>query len=421
MKKLIKTRLKSKKTGSVLVLVLLLVLVSMIIGTGLLALGTQSRVASINQVQDMMARSAADAGLERAVQEINNAVTAKTWSESVKPHVNNAALPYSDSIYSVKTVYDGSTEEYEVVSVGTNRNRTHSVKAMLKLKGLFDYAVLLKESLILKSGTIVDGYHSEDSSITDIGLQIATVSTEPDQIILNMGSTVNGEVLVGVGGDTESVIKDLGATTQGEFTLVQEPPFPSVTAPPLTPMGTGISVAGTTSVITPADSGEYTSITVQQVSEKIKGTTYTDLGTLRVSGGEVELHITGDIWLGQGCEIVVEDNATLIVYVDGDIVCGNSGGFGYEGSPEDPSHVQLYATGSGEQSFDLKAKNKWSGVVYAPNADITVFAMGDVYGSFVGNNLEFKAGGNLYYDGALREVAVEDIGVRFVTGRWNEQ
>jgi Tfp pilus assembly protein PilX len=69
-----KKKMSSRKSGSVLVLVLLVVLISFIIGSGLLALGTQSRVASINQVQNMMARSAADAGLERAIQEINSAL-----------------------------------------------------------------------------------------------------------------------------------------------------------------------------------------------------------------------------------------------------------------------------------------------------------------------------------------------------------
>ena len=420
MKKLKNRQISSKQSGSVLALVLLVVLISFIIGTGLLALGTQSRVAAINQVQDMKARSAADAGLERAVQEINNALTAGTWSDSVTPYVSKAVLPYSDSIYSVKTAYDG-TDGYTVVSVGTDGNRTRTVNATLRLKSLFEYAILLKETLILKAGATVDGYDSRDPSITDVGLQVATVSTSPDQIILNMGSTVEGEVLVGVGGDTDTVIKDLGATTQGEFTMVQEPPFPQITAPLLTPMGTGISVAGTTTVITPADSGKYSNIRVEQVSEKIKGTTYTDLGTLEVSGGEVELHVTGDIWLGQGCEILVKDDATLILYVDGDIVCGNGGGMGYSGSPEDPSHVQLYATGSGEQDFDLKAKDKWSGVVYAPNADITIFAKGDVYGSFIADSLEFKADGDMHYDAALSEVAVDEIGVRFVIDRWYEQ
>ncbi|MEN8126843.1 MAG: collagen-binding domain-containing protein [Planctomycetota bacterium] len=414
-------RLTEKKSGSVLVLVLLVVLVSFIIGTGLLALGTQSRVASINQVQDMMARSAADAGLERAVQEINNAVRAKTWPDGITSYASNVALPYSSSTYSVKTDYDAATEQYHIMSVGTDRKRTRTINATLQLKGLFEYAILLKETMILKAGTVVDGYHSQDPSMTDVGLQIATVSTAPDRVILNMGTTVDGEVLVGVGGDADSVIKDLGATTSDRRSLVAEPPFPQIIPPILAPMDAGIFVEGTTATITPADSGKYTSITIKQISETIKTVTTNYPGTLEISGGEVVLHVTGDIWLGQGCEILVRDGASLILYVDGDIVCGNGGGIGYDGIPEDPSHVQLYGTGSGEQSFDLKAKDKWSGVVYAPNADITLYAKGDAYGSFVANALEFKADGNLFYDGALSEVSVDDVGARFAVNRWREQ
>jgi hypothetical protein len=414
----------SGRKGSVLVLVVLVVLISFIIGTGLLALGTQSRIASLHQTQDMMARSAADAGLEHAIQQINNAVNNHTWSSKEKIKAKDNPLS-SGSAYTVEGTYDIATEQYDLVSVGTNGDRVRTVHATIGLKGLFEYAILLKETLTLKAGTTIDGYHSDDPSVKDVGLQIATISTDPDQVILNMGATVNGEVLAGVGGDVDTVIKDLGATTSGKFNLVEEPPFPQITAPLLTPMGSAISVAGTTSVITPADSGKYTDIRVEQISEseKVKGKTYTytDYGTLEVSGGDVVLHVTGDIWIGQGCEILVKKDSSLTLYIDGNIVCGNGGGFGYTGSPNEPSHVQLYATGSGEQNFDLKAKDHWSGVVYAPNADVTIFAKGDAYGSFVANDLEFKADGNMYYDGALRQVKVEDEGVRFAINRWHEQ
>ena len=125
MKKQRKRQKSSKKTGSVLVLVLLVVLISFIIGTGVLALGTQSRVTAINQVQDMMARSAADAGIERAVQEINNAVKSGKWSESFTPYASKVALGDLDSVYSVKTAYS-SAEGYRIASFGQNRNRSRT-------------------------------------------------------------------------------------------------------------------------------------------------------------------------------------------------------------------------------------------------------------------------------------------------------
>jgi len=80
----------------------------------------------------------------------------------------------------------------------------------------------------------------------------------------------------------------------------------------------------------------------------------------------------------------------------------------------------LYGTAESTQYFDIKAKSTWSGTIYAPNADIDLYAKGDFYGSVVADNLELKAGGNFHYDEALREVEVEDEGVRFVVERWYE-
>ena len=202
--------------------------------------------------------------------------------------------------------------------------------------------------------------------------------------------------------------------------MTEEPPFPQITPPSLTDKGTDLYVEGTTLEIGSADNGKYTNITLEQIKEKIKGVTTVYFAILEISG-DVVLHVTGNIWLGQGCEIILKKNASLTLYVDGDITCGNDGGIGYEDSSRESSRIRIYATGEGEQDFDLKAKNDWTGVVYAPNANIDVFAKGDVYGAFVGYDFEFKADGNLHYDEVLREVSVNDEGVRFVVKRWQEE
>lgn len=42
---------------------------------------------------------------------------------------------------------------------------------------------------------------------------------------------------------------------------------------------------------------------------------------------------------------------------------------------------QLYGTAETTQFFDIKAKTTWSAVIYAPNADIDLYANGDFKGS----------------------------------------
>ena len=135
-------------------------------------------------------------------------------------------------------------------------------------------------------------------------------------------------------------------------------------------------------------------------------------GILEIDGGDVVLYITGNINLGNSCEIVVKDKSSLTIYLDGDIVSGNGSSIGTQHPTKDAMTIQLYGTGEGEQNFDIKAKNNWTGVIYAPNANIDLYAKGDAYGAIIANNFEFKSGGNLYYDEALRTVSVEDEGVR---------
>jgi hypothetical protein len=132
------------------------------------------------------------------------------------------------------------------------------------------------------------------------------------------------------------------------------------------------------------------------------------------------LYITGDIQLGQACEIVVRDDSTLTLYVDGDIHCREGSGVNTESPPEKAATLKLYGTGQDAQDFDIKAKSKWTGVVYAPNADMDLYAGADAYGSIVAKTFEFKAGGDYHYDEALKEVDVDDEGVHFVVKRWYE-
>ena len=131
--------------------------------------------------------------------------------------------------------------------------------------------------------------------------------------------------------------------------------------------------------------------------------------------------ITGDIDLGNACEIIVRDGSSLKLYVDGDIACDNGSTIGTEDASRNAKTLMLYSTGEGLQDFNLKAKNEWVGVIYAPNADVTLYAGGDLYGASIANNFELKSGGDYHYDRALSNVSPDDEGVRFVFTKWNEK
>jgi len=229
---------------------------------------------------------------------------------------------------------------------------------------------------------------------------------------LNNNSKVEGDVLVGIGGDPDTAIKDQGATVTGDKlagTVLD--PLPKIKPPALPKKGAAITAKGTTITLTSLDSGIYTAIDLQKGKND---------SILEISEGDVELYITGNIELDQGCDIVIKDGATLTIYIDGNILCREGSGINTEAPPEEASTLQLYATGDKQQSFDVKAKSEWTGVIYAPNADVLLYANGDAYGSIVADTFEFKAGGNYHYDEALKEVTEKDEGVTFTITQWNE-
>ncbi len=406
MKKLLQT----KKRGSAIPLAIVVVVILLAMGTGLLSMGLHSRTFSLRTTSDITARCAADTGLTMALFQMNEKLKVQPWSASSMPKATDTKLPYCDASYSYNVV-GNLANGYIVQSVGKADNYTRTVYATLGLRGLFEHAILTKGSLVLKSDTVIDGYNSSDSFDTDFNVDIGTQSTADSMVVLNNGVIVKGDILVGLGGDPATVIKDLGATTGDQFGGTEKDPLPQITPPTLHDMMIGIEAKGKTVTITPAENGQYENIDLASSS---------DVGILEIDKGDVILYITGNIELGNSCEIIVKDGSSLTVYLDGDIISGNGSNIGTENPTKDALTIKLYGTGEGEQNFDIKAKNNWTGVIYAPTANIDLYAKGDVYGAIVADSFEFKSGGNLYYDEALRTVSLEDEGVRFVVERWYE-
>ena len=397
---------KSQETGAALSLVVVAVILLTLMGMALLNLGLQGRLSAIRVTQGIQARWSADAGLVKAVVEMNNKLTAKTWSDISMPAVTNEVLFQSDQSFNYQVDKDGSGN-YTVTSTGMAGPATKRVYATMGLKGLFDSAILVKDRISLMPNTLVAGYNSGDATDTDFDLKIGTASTAADSIPIGPGTVIEGDVFVGVEGDPNTVIGSGGTITGQKFTLHEELDFPVIIPPPLPDTGTALSATGTTITLDPTGSGTYSEINLSQS------------GIVEIQGGDVVLHITGDIDLGNGCEVIVRPGSSLTLYIDGDIRADNSGGFNNQaGIVKD---FQLFATGTEEQVFDMKAKSSIFGTIYAPDVDILMYAKTEMRGAIVGRNVEFKSGGVFYYDEALRDVSIDDVGARFIVKRWREE
>jgi len=411
--------LNSKRRGSALPLAVVAIIVLMAMGVGLLSLGFNSRTYSLRMATDIEARCAADAGLAMALFEMNEKLKVKPWNGSNLPQAIDVKLPYSDEVCSYR-VTGNLAGEYVIQSLGKSGNATRGVQATIGLQSAFNHAILTKQTLTLKSGTVVDGYNSLNPADTDISVDIGSQSNSTSSVILNAGSTVKGDVFVAPGNDLDEAIKDLGASVGGDKFASAPEPLPTIVAPVMDDKGS-ITAIGTTVKITPTESGSYSSIDLQQLSTKDKGVTITTPSILEVSGGDVVLHLTGDIQLGNSCEIVIKDGSSLTIYTDGNIHCRTGSSINSENPPTQADTLQIYGTGQGGQYIDIKAKSDFTGMIYAPDAEVVLYAKGDAYGSIVADEFDYMAGGNFYYDKALQDKnTVNDEAVVFVVTRWQE-
>ncbi len=401
-------KIRLQRRSMALAASLLLVVILLVIGIGLLGLGWNTRISAVKDSAGIVARAASDAGLTKAIYEMNEKLKLKPWNDSTLPKTIDHVLPNCEAIFSYDTIIDANGV-YSIESTGDCGRGTKKIGCTLRLRGLFEHAILARDKISLMPNTLVTGYNSSDSSITDVEAPIGTLSIADNSILLGPGTVVEGDVYVGVGGDPDSVVGS-GTTTGEKLAFTKEPFFPVITPPALPSMG-NLTAKGKTIKIGPADSGEYGTINLSKQAAKS--------GVLEIDGGDVTLYVTGDIDMAQDCEINLMGSSTLTLYIDGDIDCDNNSGI--SNATGCPGNFRLYATGTGLQTFDIKAKSDVLGAIYAPNADVTIYAAGDFYGAVITNTFDLKSSSVVNYDEDLKSVTVNDIGVFFVMDRWWEK
>jgi len=399
--------LQSKKTGSVMALAMLVVVILLVMGIGLLSLGLHGRLFAVRTTSEIAACRAADAGLTKAVFAMNEKLKVIPWDGNSLPQVTDEALLNCDATLSY-TVTEDANSDYTVVSIGNAVQTQRQVSSTLRRKGLFEYGLLVKQTMVVEYNTLVYGYDSDTGS--DAEVMIGTISTAPDSLVLGSGSIIDGDVFVGFGGDTETGIQNEGAVINGQtYALNEEIPFPVITPPSLSDMGT-MDIAGTT-VVGPADSGKYTSITLQTS------------GILKIDGGDVVLHTTGDVAMNSGSQIQVEAGSSLTLYVDGDLGGDELNNVEINNYTGVPGGFKLCLMGASEPSIEFKNNSDLFMAIYAPNTDVIFKNNTTFRGSVVAKSVYMKNNSVFYYDKALQgeTIGSGNVGLSFVTDRWQEE
>ena len=403
--------LKQKRGGFAIATILCVVVLLMIIGAGLLSVGMHQRLRSVRTSSEIVARCSADAGLTKALAEMNQMLALKTFNDNSLPYTTDEPLPNVDSTYSYNiskiTLADGN-DVYTVHSTGKSNRARKTVNCTLEMKGIFEYAIYVAENLTLKSGTTVTAYNQGPD---DPVLQICTNSIETGAVTCKAGVTIDGDIVVGPGGDPDVVINNTTeATITGEtYPSLIKNKTPNINVPQaLLDMASSGAIDSSATL---SGSAKYDNINLTGASgdpNKIDKVTI---------DGSVKIYVTGDLRLGNGDEVEIQPNASLIVFLGGNLYVDNSGGI--NNLTKDPKKLKIYGLDTCT-NIDFKNSGIFYGAIYAPDADIHLYNGFNVYGAVVGKSFTQDVNANFFYDMSLREVDASEIGVHMVIKRWSE-
>ena len=395
-------RIPRGNRGFALPITMCAVLILLVMGLGVLSFGQHSRRFAVHTSSGIVARCAADAGLTQALYEMNKKVKVLPWNNNSLPEVIQATLPNSEAVYGYKVTGDLSSG-HNLKSTGAYGLRQKTVRCSLPLQGLFEYALFGDQYVHLKNGGTVTSYNDDSG---DKNLQVGTNSILADSLDIKSGAIVNGDAVIGVGGDPGVVINDTSGGIKGNtYIMPKEHEMPPITVPESLASLPSSGIINNNKTI--SSSAKYDKI---------------DLGNSKIITikGKVSLYIVGDMILDNSAELRIIDgnDASLILFVGGNIEIKNGGVI--NNLTEDAKKLQIYGLDSC-QSIILKNGGDFYGAVYAPNADVVMMNSGDMFGSVVAKSVDQRNSSTFHYDVSLRDVTIEDIGVRFVIKQWQEE
>ncbi len=163
----------------------------------------------------------------------------------------------------------------------------------------------------------------------------------------------------------------------------------------------------------------------------------TDEQKVNITSGNVIMKVSGDIDFKGSSSLNIANGASLEIFAAGNVdIAGNGVANGTNttsaATTQQPIKFKVWGTATGTTPKEIKIAGNGvlSGVVYAPNANITINGNGDIMGSVVGNNVKLTGNAAFHYDESLSDwvgghnpavtPGVTTSGSRFTIANWRE-
>lgn len=436
---------EGRQRGIALVAAIGFTFVVLALGAAMLGFTTSELKASQSQAQSVVARNAAEAGAELALNQWNHGGTPASVTGNVQGTVNGNTVTVGS--YAVTCVLNATNNTLAISSSGTeNGAPTGAPGQRIKVTASantsnsdcmpFGQAGFAKNTILLSGSANTDSYNSSlgpyggsNAGRTNGGLGSNSAAAGA---ITNTGDAhIKGKVVAGPNGNVNtSIVWPAWSrpNVTGGFGVASSPralpdvPVPSgglsfATVPVIT---TSAGKKGGTATIRP--NGGTTLVPARTYDSlrnnytwDIQAGTYILTGISLASDQNV-VNIYGDVVFICHGDIVTGGLTQFNIYGTLKIIADNPNGNGIvtigasfstinPANPYQPSKVQILGTPNCK-TVTWSGNNNYVGVIYAPSATVNLTASSNMYGAVVGNNIVMSGAGVIHYDEELGKLGL---------------
>jgi len=409
---------RGKEGSALMTAIIAMFVVSLLVG-GYMTLASSEYRLSTRSLLIGASFSLAEGGIDLAIDALNDGdtsgwnVSGSTWTREVTGIEITAGgtgairVVITDATSNTPTIHSEG-----IVSGHPSGDVTKQLQVSLT-SGFFPYknGFDSKNGFVLKGKNVtMDSYNSANGAYSGSNrgseIRVSTVSIETDAIDIG-NANIFGYVAVGAtlaSGQTGSDVIDVGKngtiSSYGEAQIVQEDriltdyyasfpnrPAPSVSSGWEFPNSGTITTSGTYYV-----DGDWS----------LGGNS----GALAIAPNtDVILVVTGELNLTGKATLTLNTDATLKLFVEGDVSIGGNGIL----NSSNPKNLEVIGTNTneGEQTIKISGNGKLSATVYAPNANVELKgggSSGHVYGAVVAYDASLVGGTHFSFDEALADV-----------------
>ncbi len=406
---------------SVIVILLMLLLA----GPFLFQLSNDNR-STKRSSRSLVALSLAEAGVERAIWELNYGDVASWEGDSSLRTltISDFQTATGDVVGDIEikvTDPEGDNPVIEstgsVVLSGSQTVEARTTRVVLEGEEpppIFNYALFGgKGGVDLGSNAEIDSFDSTlgDYGGSNIGSEgdVGTNASTYGCVFLNSNAKIYGSVVSGIGSDPETdIVIQSNATISGvKQSLTREKDMSSVPAPEDLIFRGDYYLDGNNSA-TISESGEYSSF---NLSSNAKVTITAD----------VTLYISGDFSMRNKTNIEIADGVTAKIYLGGSF--DQRSNTSINNLSEDPTKLMVFGTDSFTGEMEWNSNSDFWGAVYVPKADVRFRSNTDFYGSIIGKSFDLNSNARIHYDKALAELNfdVDSEEIFFEVKSWQEK